>query len=78
MHGWMEFWANEHAEDLVREARRERIARWLRAARVEERRSRSRGFLRGLARLATGIHGTRVRCPNGQWEDEGDRRWSGT
>ena len=37
MDGWMEFWANEHAEDLVREARLARIARGLRAARVEER-----------------------------------------
>ena len=74
----MEFWANEHAEDLVREARRARLARGLRAARVEECPSRFWGLLRGLARLATGIRWAEVRCPNGQWEDEGDRRWSGT
>ncbi len=78
MHGWMEFWAKEHVEDLMREARRARFARGLRAARIEERRSRSRGLIRGLERLATGIRWARVRCPDGQWEDQRDRRWSGT
>ena len=52
VHGWIEFWANERAEDLVREARRARFARGLRAARVEEHPSRSRGVLRSLARRA--------------------------
>ena len=65
MHGWMEFWANEHAEDLVRETRRARFARGLREARIEERRSRSLGLLRGLARQATGITLGKSSVPRG-------------
>ena len=49
MHGWMEVWAHHHAEELIEEAQRHRLAQGLRESRREGRSAVPR-FARALAR----------------------------
>ena len=53
MHGWLDHWAHRHAEELIEEAQRQHLARALRGARRDGRRSRYR-LAKLMMDLATG------------------------